>query len=408
MTRYRARWLYPGDSPPLANATIEVAGPHIREISNRSDLDIDLGNVVLLPGLINCHTHLEFSTLAEPLQPLTEFADWVQSVISWRHSQPQNPITAIQQGLGESIQSGVTSLGEIATQDWRKSWSADHSSAPRQIVMFREYLGLAEDRVELSLQNAHEFLEFTSDSDVQPALSPHAPYSVHSDLLSGLCKLAEEKSVPLAFHLAESIPELQYCQSQSGPIAEMLSRLGVIRSDRPFEPTTPLDYLKALNVRVPVLIIHGNYLNNAEISYIAARKNMSVIYCPRTHHAMQSDSHPWRKMLAQGINVALGTDGRCSNPDLSVWNELKFLQQHAPDLPASQLIQLATRNAAHALGLSQTGSLKPGNIADLCVIPLSASARENPELFLLREDNPPIAVMQAGKWVIPPPNVPVV
>ncbi len=405
MNRYRARWVFAGDGPPLQNATIEVSDGVIQRVESGKTDAINLGDVAILPGLINAHTHLEFSSIDVPFQPLNEFSAWIQFVIHWRNLHLSSTQDSINFGIEESIQSGVTSIAEIATTDWRPDSSEVSQHAASHILMFREYLGLSGDGVKTQLESAREFLERTHEPPFSPALSPHAPYSVHPELFDGLCSLAKEFRVPLAMHLAESPAELELLEHGRGPLASMLKKMGVFRPELFEISRRPLDYLQRLDCTVPVLLIHGNYLSEEEIKFISGRPQMSVVYCPRTHAAMQENTHPWQRMLAAGINVTLGTDSRASNPDLSIWNELRFLHNHHPGIKACDLLKLSTVNAAKALGMGRAGSLAPGKVADLCVVPLSKQAVEQPEQHLFASDNSPKGTMIAGNWIIAPDSM---
>ncbi len=402
MSRYFARWIFPGDGPPLQDATIEVVDGIVQRVESGKTDATDLGNVAILPGLINAHTHLEFSVIETPLEPLGEFALWIQSVIDWRRETGNSTPKSIERGIEESVQSGVTSIAEIATTEWRPNSTYAAQQSVSHILMFREYLGLSDDAVESQLTSAREFLERRNESPFSPALSPHAPYSLHPELFDGLCSLAEEYRIPLAIHLAESPAELELLEHGRGPLATMLQKVGVFRPELFKVTRRPLDYLQRLDCDVPVLLIHGNYFCDEEIDFLSSRPQMSVVYCPRTHAAMQRNIHPWQRMLAAGINVTLGTDSRASNPDLSIWNELRFLHKHHPELTATNLLKLSTINAAKALGLESAGSLAPGNVADLCVVPLSQQASEQPEQHLFASTNSPQGTMVAGNWIIVP------
>ncbi len=400
MKRYRARWLFPGNSPPIQNATVEIQGSHIERVSAEDSDPVDLGDAAIIPGLINAHTHFEFSSIPTPLEPLADFTSWIPAVIAWRQKHPDGILDSIHQGVEESLRSGVTTAAEIATTDWRAN--VDETTTKLQVWMFREILGLSDEAVDSQLQNAREFLGQPSLHQVKVGLSPHSPYSLHPDLFNGLCQLAELQHVPLVMHLAESPAEMQFLETGTGKLAEMLQHLGVARPELFDVARRPVEYLDRLDCGVPVLVVHGNYLGQQEIDFLQSRPNMSVVYCPRTHAAMQPDPHPWRKLLAAGINVVLGTDSRASNPDLSIWNELQFLHQKHPALPASELLKLTTLNAANALQYEQAGVLERGRVADLCVVSLRGNACEAPEETLLRLENKITGVMKQGEWIVAP------
>ncbi len=182
-------------------------------------------------------------------------------------------------------------------------------------------------------------------------LSPHAPYSVHPLLLTKLVGLGAAANVPVAMHLAESREELELLARGSGPFRELLDGLGVWSPEVFGGGRRPLDYLKRLAGAPRVLVIHGNYLDAEEIDYLAARAaTSSVVYCPRTHAFFAHERYPLAGMLAREVNVALGTDSRASNPDLSLLAEMRFCAASHSDVPAAAILEMATIRGARALG----------------------------------------------------------
>jgi cytosine/adenosine deaminase-related metal-dependent hydrolase len=230
-------------------------------------------------------------------------------------------------------------------------------------------------------------------------VSPHAPYSVHPDLVRGLVDLAVSRRAPVAMHLAETRAELELLADGTGEFIPFLEGLGVWRADAIPRGTRPLDYLRELARSENALAIHGNYFAADEIDFLSAHPNISVVYCPRTHAFFRHDPHPWRKLLARQVNVALGTDSRASSPDLGLWNELLFLRAQFPDFDPALLLHVGTWNGAFALGLeSETGSLAVGKAADLAVVELSGGDTTDPHDLLFRLSNRIKSVMCAGRF----------
>ena len=136
-------------------------------------------------------------------------------------------------------------------------------------------------------------------------------------------------------HLAESREELEWIHSNSGPFREILGEAGAARS-REGQRSSILDYLELLAGASRALVVHGNYLTDEELDFIAARAaTMAVVYCPRTHAFFGHQPYPLARMLEMGVPVALGTDSRASNPDLSVLAEMQFVAAHHPDVSAA-------------------------------------------------------------------------
>jgi cytosine/adenosine deaminase-related metal-dependent hydrolase len=208
-------------------------------------------------------------------------------------------------------------------------------------------------------------------SAVERGLSPHAPYSVHPELFARLIDLAKAHSAPVAMHLAETRAELELLAQGRGEFVEMLTAFGVWRDGLIPRGSRPMDYLKRLAEVARALVVHGNYLDEDELEFVAIHPQMTVVYCPRTHAFFGHAPHPWRRLLDRGASVALGTDSRASNPDLSLWNELTFLREEFPDAAPRVLLELGTIRGARALGLDgEFGTIAPGKSARLATVAL--------------------------------------
>ena len=393
----RARWLFPVASDPVEDGALEIESGRIVAIHRRANLAAtDLGNAAIVPGLVNAHTHLEFSALDSPLQPPTPFSEWIRAVIACRKTgDPKR--TAISRGYRESSECGSTTVGEIATDHWPPQTAS--KSGPRAVV-FRELRGLLPEQAAGQLLVAERHLAAApADRTVIHGLSPHAPYSVNRDLYRRLALLAQDAHVPLAIHLAETAAELELLDRGGGDLASLLRDLGVWRDGVFTSGSRPLDYLRELAALPHALIVHGNYLSSEEIEFIAGQPGMTVVYCPRTHAFFGHRDHPWRRLIARGANVAIGTDSRASSPDLSVWSELQFLRTMHPDVDPRVLLELGTQNGARALGLDDvTGTLSPGQSADIAVIGLPDGPPADPHALLLDARTRVVAAMRAGNW----------
>jgi cytosine/adenosine deaminase-related metal-dependent hydrolase len=291
-------------------------------------------------------------------------------------------------------------VGEIATADCRDGFVTN--DGPR-VVAFRELIARFPDQFDAQLDVARRHLEQWRDTrrhDVIAGLSPHAPYSVHPDLLRRLVDLACEFRAPVATHVAETRDELELLEHGTGHLWRMLEDFGVWREDLMPVGARPLDSLREL-ARLPGgLVVHGNYRADEELDFIAKRPHLSVVYCPRTHHYFGHAEHPWRSLLERGASLALGTDSRASNPDLSLWNELQFLRTHNPDVSCRTLLELGTIHGARALGLDdETGSLTVGKSADLAVVSLSSGRASDPFELVLGGAGKITKTLRAGVWL---------
>ena len=385
----KGRYVFPIVGEPVPDGVVAISADRIRRVGTRlAEGPVeDLGNVAIIPGLVNAHTHLEFSHLPKPLgRRGIGITEWIGQVIECRSSTAQEPALAVEQGIHESIQSGITALGEIAQPDW--SAGSFHGRA-LDATVFLELIGPTEDRAPAAVDLAGRHLDTAaSTGSWRGGLSPHAPYSVHPRLLRAAVSLSTARRVPLSFHLAESREEMELLRSRSGPFREMLERFGAWDADSFNSGTRPLDYLHALGSAHRVLIVHGNYLDEEEISYLGGRADrMAVVYCPRTHAFFAHDDYPLQQFLSAGATVALGTDSRASSPDLGILAEMRQVAQMHPSVSPATILRLGTFEGSKALGLArQAGSLEPGKYADLAIVSLPDRASSDPHELLFDND----------------------
>lgn len=392
---YRARWVLPISSPPIEGGVVTMADARIVDVGTRSQGQVvDLGNVVLLPGLVNAHTHLEFSDCEKPLGKAgMSLPEWIRQVIGTRHRGDRDSISAVQKGLVESLNAGVTTIGEITTS----SVSA-YLEFAGSLIAFQEVIGFSLARCESVQADLEMRLELANALvELYAGVSPHAPYTVHPTLLQNLVQLAIDRQLPVAMHLAESREELELLSNGTGPFQQLLTDRSMWDANAIPRGSRPLDYLKVFSQAPRALVVHGNYLSDDEIAFLAEHRNhMSVVYCPRTHAYFGHDRYPLDKMLAAGVRVALGTDSRASNPDLSLLDEMRFLAKRMPEISPEVILKMATSYGAAALGLAdETGSLTPGRLAHIAALPCPST--HDPVETVLFSDSQPSHILVRGK-----------
>ncbi|HEY1785528.1 MAG TPA: amidohydrolase family protein, partial [Pirellulales bacterium] len=413
----------PVDGPPRMDGLLTIAGARIVAVGETlsGKPPTDLGDVAILPGLVNAHTHLEFSDLTEPLgTPGMPLPHWIRAVLAARGPQ-QNSAAAIRQGLQESLAAGTTALGEIVTSGWSSAVadsnesdesrdpgiaSASQPTAPGErihVTLFRELIGLSPERALAALTAAEQHLDaWQGVADRSPGLSPHAPYTVHPELLRGAVELARWRGCPIAMHVAESPQELELLAGGTGPFAELLKERGVWQPEL-FGRRRVVEILQTLAAAPRALVIHGNYLTPDEAALLAAeRSRMAVVYCPRTHAYFGHEPYPLARFLSAGVQMALGTDSRASNPDLSLLAEMRFAASRHADVPPEKILELGTLAGARALGLDrECGSLAPGKLANLTVVPICTAGANEPYEWLLDSTSPAVGTWLRGQPVNP-------
>ena len=400
---HRARWVVPVESPPIPGGCVVFRGETLIGVGPPIDSDqavVDWGDAVIVPGFVNAHSHLEFSGLAAPLGHAgMSFPDWILTVLEYRRAPEFDAAAAVVAGFSESIAAGTTTLGDIAS--CVPLLPFDRPPEALDLVSFVELIGLAAPRGAGQLERLNDVLARAEPAGVRHGISPHAPYTVRPELFEAAVAASAARGKPLAFHLAESPEELQLLATADGKLVDYMRTLGAWDDTAVPRGTRPLDYLRRLAHAHRALVIHGNYLAADEIEFLAAqRESMATVYCPRTHAYFNHAPHPLPKLLAAGAAVALGTDGRCTNPDLSLLAEMRHVAQAFPQLDPHRILQLGTLDGAQALGVAaETGSLVAGKRADFVVLQLG-SPEPDPVAAVLSEPPRIAAVYHRGRRTV--------
>ena len=389
ITTFTARWIFSVAAPALERGTITVRDDTIVAVEQHGTRtpDVDLGNVAILPGFVNAHTHLDLTGARGLCPPTPDFTHWLRQVIAFRRTRSAQQVQAdIAAGLAECLCFGTTLIGDISAAG--ASWDLLGQSGCHA-RMFYELIGLSEERARQSWRDAKAWwMHRSSPERCFTGMSPHAPYSVHSILYQ---VLTTESTRPVATHLAETMAELELIANRSGPFVEFLKELNV------WDPSglvaDPLDIIRMFPRGI---FIHGNYLDPAT----PFTPEQTLIVCPRTHAAFGHPHHPFPKM---NVRVALGTDSLASNPDLDILAEARFLRQHYPEVEPVTLLRMLTFNGAEALSLEAVaGSLTPGKSADLVVLPLPNVEPRDPHDLIFESALPVAGVMFRGTWLAEP------
>ncbi len=392
-----ARWVFPVSSAPLEHGTITIDGERIAAVNAHGERtpDFDLGNVAVLPGFVNAHTHLDLTGLRGLAPPSPDFTGWLRRVIAFRRERtPEQVQNDIRAGLTECLRFGTTLLGDISSDGG--SWDV-LVDAPLRAVVFREILGLSKERADGAKKRSRRWLAgHPRTPTCRPAVSPHAPYSVRFSLFSTV----SWRHIPVAVHLAETAEEQELLVLRRGPFVSFLQDVGAWAPDGLAADLGHV--LRLLTGSSPTLLVHCNFLPPDDDPMPA---NASIVYCPRTHAAFGHPPHPFREFQKRGVRVALGTDSLASNPDLDLLAEMRFLHARYPDVPGAKVLHMGTLAGAEALRWAdETGSLMLGKSADLVVLPLPPDDAADPYWLVLDSALQVSRVLCRGRWIAADPS----
>ena len=358
MPYYRTAWLLPISQPPIRDAWLRtdrgriVAFGHTRPGDFTEPDETDLGEVAVLPGLVNAHTHLELSWMRGRIPETDDFDGWIRTIIDLKKQaarQGESVAQAIDEAIEEARAFGTVLVGDITNTLATSRPLQKHGMAA---VVFHELLGFRGEDAAALMQQAAARLESESASDlVRHALAPHAPYSV-SPALFGLIRAALQHA-PFAkssVHLGESASEIEFLKYGTGPCREGLERMGKWDASWVCPRSGPVEYLDRMGfLDDRVLAVHGVHFTAAELKRLAAL-GVTVVTCPRGNMRTGAGMPPIEDVFASGVRVAVGTDSLASVPDMNLFAELEEMRRLAPALPARVLLESATINGARALG----------------------------------------------------------
>jgi cytosine/adenosine deaminase-related metal-dependent hydrolase len=381
LIHYHAAWIVPVSDPPMRDAWIAVDRGRVAALSRRGPTDgsreVDLGDVVVLPGLVNAHTHLELSYLREEIAPASRFVSWVRHLIDARRRQPDPKapeiLDAIDRAVAESVAYGTAIVGDISnTLVTFEPLTRSELAA----VLFYELIRFKTDDPQRVVEQARGELDALSPTErVRVSLAAHAPYSVAPLVLRAIRQdIERDPFAPCSIHLSESVEEMEFIRTGGGPWRALLEELG--SWDPAWVPPggTPVEFLEAsgfLDARV--LAVHGVQMTPADLSRLAAR-GTTVVTCPRSNGHTGAGAPPLVDFYDSGVAVAVGTDSLASAPDLNVFAELATMRALAPSVPAATLIESATRIGARALGFDgDYGTIEPGKVARLLTVALPSA-----------------------------------
>jgi cytosine/adenosine deaminase-related metal-dependent hydrolase len=410
----RARVVLPVSQPPIREGAVLVSGKRIAAVGRWRDLSahrrsqaVDLGEVVLLPGLVNAHCHLDYTDMAGQFPPPKVFADWLKQITEtkagWNYS---DYAESWLNGARMLLRTGTTTVADIEAVPGLlpKVWGG----TPLRVFSFLELIGIKGQRhpqaiVQEVVARIHALKGFRG----RTGLSPHAPYSTVPELLRLSAQTARRRKWRLTTHLAESALEFDMFVHGRGAMFDWLQRSGRDMSDCGLgSPVQHLERCGALSERL--LAAHVNYLDKQDAALLGKRK-VHVVHCPRCHFYFHHDPFPLRRLARAGVNVCLGTDSLASvykprrqSVELNLFEEMRALGKNEPSLSARKIVRMATLNGARALGLDgQIGELSKGSFADLVTLPFAGKTGDIYD-GVLHHQGDVTASMIDGQWAIAP------
>ena len=371
----RSRVVVPMVGEPIENAAVAIAGNQIAGVGRFAEVKashggdvFDLGEQIVLPGLINGHCHLDYTLLRNQIPPERAFTDWIRAINSHKATlSEEDYIASIETGLAEVQRFGTTTLlnleafpellQRIARPLLRAWWCAEMIDVRNEVPV-----------QEVSLR-LHDWFESHPEWLGGFGLAPHAPFTASAKLFSAASEISRKYHVPVTTHVAESREEMQMFRNANGSLFDFLKSIGRQLDD--CGGKTPLSsLLLSHEIDERWIIAHLNELSEEDFDLLARVQKFHIAHCPCSHTFFGHTPFELRRLQTLGFNICLGTDSLASNSSLSLFSEMRELLRKEPWISAREVLTMVTLNAARAIGQTDSlGRISPGFRADLIALP---------------------------------------
>ena len=368
-----------GDERVLAVGALDALRARFPQAS------VETHAAVLLPGLINAHTHLELSALRGRVPGGGGFGPWVAAMVQARDAaEAEVQAEAIEAAVSELLAAGTVAVGEVTN-----TLAAVPVLAGLPLLgrVFHEVYGLRRDTAEtmLAMDDQARVALAELPPNLSYALAPHTTYTLHPQVLTAILERVREAGALTTLHLAEHAAERSFLRDASGPFSDFMRARNATASDWSAPGLDPVRYAKRLQaLGSDVLAVHLCDARPDELALVAEAR-VPVVLCPRSNLHIELKLPPLLAMLEVGLRPALGTDSLASCASLDVLEEARALHERFPSVPARTLLSMATCFGAEALRLGdELGTLGPGKRPGLIAFEHGLGAPpSDPERFVL-------------------------
>jgi cytosine/adenosine deaminase-related metal-dependent hydrolase len=378
----RARVIVTMDGPPIENGAIAVSGNRIIDVGKFPEISarhsgqqlIDLGEQVMLPGLINAHCHLDYTCLRGQIPPKKSFADWIRAINAEKAKlSAQDYLASITEGFAEAKRFGTTTIANLTAFPEL----IPQLAPPIRAWWFAELIDVrSPERANELVDRAIGALKQARDSGGGLGLAPHALFTASTNLYRRCEEIAQRENILLTTHLAESREEMSMFRDGAGPLYDFMRSIGRPMDDCGHDTSLAL-FVSAIGApggrALPVgwIVAHLNELAKSDFELLEAfRGKFHVVHSPRSHDYFAHSAFAFERLRDLGFNICLGTDSLASNENLNLFAEMRAFRRGEAAVSPKETLEMVTVNGGYALGRPQIlGRIRANYFADLIAIP---------------------------------------
>jgi len=393
MTILTADHVLPISAPPILDGAVAIRGNKIEAVGRREEIiarfpreDVqNLGAAAILPGLVNCHSHLEITSMRGALDDVEhDFTAWLLKLSDIRSKMSdqeiENTATA---GAQEGAMAGVTCFGDIGR--YGKAGLTALKTTGLRGVVFQETDFSPDNRTADEafgkLRDKFSILREDETELVKVGLSPHSPYTVSHKLFERITKFAAAEEIKISIHASESVDENELMKNGTGFFRDHYDKFNV---EWETQGCSSIEFLSRTGIlTVRPLLAHCITVSESDIKLIADTGS-AIAHCPKSNAKFGHGYAPFEAFLDAGIAVGLGSDSVASNNICDIIEESRFAALAARNrqnsqrfISAKEMLEIATLGGAKALGLDdQIGTLEPDKQADIAVVSIEHIAQQ--------------------------------
>jgi len=371
MLQFAAQYLFTNRDHPLRRAVISVkddgtivkieeTGGNLQEKAN-----VEFYNGIIIPGFVNCHSHLELSHLRGLISPGTGLAEFIKQIRSIREADENTILDSSLSADQEMYQAGIVLCADICNTS--TTFDIKTKSRIRYINLI-ELFGINSSAARQRLDETIELLKLSRERGIESWLVPHSAYSISRSLFR-LLKQETPANRITSVHFMESEDESIFLSGKQGNIYNSYIESGLLNGPAETFPDHASVILDQITPSGNLILVHNSFVDRHTINEVKKRNRIFWCLCPNSNLYISNILPPLDLLTIEDCDIVIGTDSLASNNQLSILEELKTIQKAYPETRLEDLIRWATLNGAKALGEEMNlGALEPGRKPGLLLV----------------------------------------